>query len=107
MPLAVTAYGHARMTQDVDLLLTRDGLRRFRERWLGKGSSKGMRDVENNVKIDIVLAGDYPGDGKPKPVVFPDPSERRHRPWRNGDDHPPQAHRAEACERYDGARSPS
>jgi hypothetical protein len=27
------------------------------------------------VKIDVLLAGDYPGDGKPKPVVFPDPAE--------------------------------
>ena len=78
--LAVTAYGHARLTQDVDILLTREGLRRFKERWLGKGwidsfpGSKGMRDTENNVRIDVLLAGDYPGDGKPKPVRFPDPS---------------------------------
>jgi len=62
------------------VLLTPDGLRRFKERWLGKGwverfpGSKGMRDVENNVKIDVLLAGDYPGDGKPKPVRFPDPA---------------------------------
>ena len=78
--LAVTAYGHARLTQDVDILLTREGLQRFKERWLGKGwidnfpGSKGMRDTENNVRIDVLLAGDYPGDGKPKPVCFPDPS---------------------------------
>ena len=25
--------------------------------------------------LDILTTGDYPGDGKPKPVVFPDPSE--------------------------------
>jgi hypothetical protein len=79
--LAVTAHGHARLTQDVDVLLTPDGLRRFKERWLGRGwverfpGSKGMRDVETNVKIDVVLTGDYPGDGKPKPVQFPDPAE--------------------------------
>jgi hypothetical protein len=78
--LAVTAYGHVRLTQDVDVLLTPDGLRRFRETWLGKGwverfpGSKGMRDAEHNVKIDILLTGDYPGDGKPKPVRFPDPA---------------------------------
>lgn len=77
--LAVTAYGHARLTQDVDVLLTADGLRRFKERWLGKGwverfpGSKGMRDAEHNVKIDVLLTGDYPGDGKPKPVRFPAP----------------------------------
>jgi hypothetical protein len=78
--LAVTAYGHARMTQGVDVLLTADGLRRFKEQWLGKGwverfsGSKGMRDAEHNVKIDVLLAGEFPGDGKPKPVVFPDPA---------------------------------
>jgi hypothetical protein len=25
------------------------------------------------VDIDVVIAGSYPGDGKPKPVSFPDP----------------------------------
>lgn len=58
---------------------TADGLRRFKERWLGRGvekfpGSNGMRDVEHDVKIDVLLAGDYPGDGKPKPVCFPDPA---------------------------------
>ena len=78
--LAVTAHGHVRVTQDVDVLLTPDGLRRFKERGLGKGwvekfpGSKGLRDTENNVKIDVLLTGDYPGDGKPKPVRFPDPT---------------------------------
>jgi hypothetical protein len=78
--LAVTAHGHIRVTQDVDVLLTRDGLERFKQRWLGLGwverlpGSKGMRDAEHNVKIDVILTGDYPGDGKPKPVSFPDPA---------------------------------
>jgi hypothetical protein len=78
--LAVTAHGHVRLTQDVDILLTPEGLRRFKERWLGKGwverfpGSKGLRDTEHNVKIDVLLTGEYPGDGKPKPVQFPDPS---------------------------------
>jgi hypothetical protein len=26
------------------------------------------------VDIDILLAGEFPGDGRPKPVAFPDPS---------------------------------
>jgi len=78
--LAVTAHGHARLTQDVDILLTPEGLRQFKDRWLGKGwverfpGSKGMRDAEHNVKIDVLLTGEYPGDGKPKPVRFPDPA---------------------------------
>ncbi len=27
------------------------------------------------MKIDFLITGDFPGDGKPKPVVFPDPRE--------------------------------
>ncbi len=79
--LAVTAHGHVRVTQDVDLLLTPEGLARFKAEWLGKGwverfpGSKGLRDTESNVKIDVLLTGEYPGDGKPKPVRFPDPAE--------------------------------
>ena len=33
-----------------------------------------MRDTENGVRIEFLIAGDYPGDGKPKPVAFPDPT---------------------------------
>ena len=28
-----------------------------------------------NVPIEIITAGEYPGDGLPKPVKFPDPNE--------------------------------
>ncbi|MFQ5504678.1 MAG: hypothetical protein ACE5F1_07780 [Planctomycetota bacterium] len=79
--LAVAAHGHVRVTQDVDILLTPDGLRRFKEACLGRGwlerfeGSRGLRDTEENVTIDVLLSGDYPGDGKPKPVAFPDPEE--------------------------------
>jgi hypothetical protein len=33
-----------------------------------------MRDTEAGVDIDVLITGDYPGDGKPKPVRFPDPA---------------------------------
>ena len=26
------------------------------------------------MRVEFLVAGDYPGDGKPKPVVFPDPA---------------------------------
>lgn len=76
----MTVHGHERVTKDVDVLLTSEGLRTFKERWLGRGwverfpGSRGMRDVENNVDVDVLLTGGYPGDGKPKPVRFPDPA---------------------------------
>ncbi|MDP9194116.1 MAG: hypothetical protein M3P06_20660 [Acidobacteriota bacterium] len=81
--MAMNEYGYRRVTEDVDVLLTREGLDRFRQRWLGRGyvekfpGSRGLRDTEHGVPIDIVVTGDYPGDGRPKPVAFPDPADAR------------------------------
>ena len=38
-------------------------------------NSKHLRDAEYKVRIEFLTAGDYPGDGKPKPVAFPDPND--------------------------------
>ena len=79
--MALNEFGYRRVTVDVDVLLTPEGLAAFKQRHLGRGyvekfpGSRGVRDAEHGVDIDIVLAGSYPGDGKPKPVVFPDPAE--------------------------------
>ena len=79
--LAVAAHGHLRLTQDVDILVTREGLERFKDRWLGRGwverfaGSRGLRDAEHGVQIDVLLTGDFPGDGKPGPIAFPDPAD--------------------------------
>ena len=81
--MALNAYGYRRATTDVDLLLTREGLAAFKARRLGLGwverfpGSKGMRDTEYDVGIDVLIAGEYPGDGIAKPVCFPDPSVAR------------------------------
>ena len=78
--MALNEYGYRRMTVDVDILLTREGLEAFKAKHLGLGyvekfpGSRGLRDTQNGVTIDVVLAGDYPGDGRPKPVAFPDPA---------------------------------
>ena len=78
--MALNEYGYRRVTVDVDILLTRDGLEALRERALGHGyvekfpGSRGLRDTEHGVPIDVVLAGEYPGDGRAKPVRFPDPA---------------------------------
>ncbi len=77
---AVIAFGYQRLTVDVDVLIRRDDLARFKEQWLGRGyvevrpGGKAVRDTANNVRIDFLLAGDFPGDGKPKPVAFPEPA---------------------------------
>jgi len=78
--LAVNYHIRPRMTEDVDVLLTPEGLARFKDACLGRGyvekfsGSRGVRDTENKVAIDFLLAGEYPGDGKAKPLRFPDPS---------------------------------
>ena len=78
--LAANAHGHVRTTEDVDILLTREGLEKFKAHWLGRGwvekfpGSRGMTDTVAGVDIDVLITGEYPGDGKPKPVAFPDPS---------------------------------
>ena len=77
--LALGRHGYLRVTVDVDLLVTAEGLARFKQRWLGRGfvekfpGSTGVREVETGVAIDFLVAGDFPGDGKPKPVHFPSP----------------------------------
>ena len=78
--LALGQHGYVRATTDVDLLLTREGLAALKRAALGRGwlekfpGSRGLRDTELGVNIDVLLAGDYPGDGKPKAIAFPDPA---------------------------------
>jgi hypothetical protein len=81
--LALFHHGHRRFTEDVALLVTRDGLARVHECLSGLGyvppfsGSKNLRDAETGVKVEFLVTGDYPGDGKPKPVAFPDPESVR------------------------------
>jgi hypothetical protein len=77
--MAMNEYGYVRATVDVDVLMTQDSLNAFKQRWVGRGylekfpGSRGLRDTENGVNVDVVIAGHYPGDGKPKAIAFPDP----------------------------------
>jgi len=79
--MAMFFHGYRRFTEDVDLLVTRDGLVEIHRRLEGLGyvppfeGSKQLRDTEHGVRVEFLTTGDYPGDGKPKPVAFPDPSE--------------------------------
>jgi len=77
--MAANAHGHKRTTSDVDILIRREDLLRFKERWIGRGwvdkfeGSKNFRDAVTNVNVDTLIVGDFPGDGLPKPVAFPTP----------------------------------
>jgi hypothetical protein len=80
--MALNLLGYTRETTDVDLLLTRSGLAAFRDGLVGHGyvaafpgASKTFRDAETRVRIEIITTGEYPGDGRPKAVAFPDPTE--------------------------------
>lgn len=80
--MAMTLLGHHRLTVDVDVLMTPEGLERFKQHCLGRGyvmafpgARKAFRETEHGVRIEIVATGEFPGDGKPKPVSFPDPTK--------------------------------
>jgi hypothetical protein len=79
--MALFAHGVRRFTEDVDLLLTPAGLQTAHQHLDGLGYTppfKGSRqlcDAENGVRIEFLVAGQFPGDGKPKPVAFPDPAD--------------------------------
>mgnify|MGYP006928167156 CR=1 FL=1 len=77
--MAANAHGHRRTTADVDILIRADDLQRFKDAWIGHGwvdkfeGSKNFRDAVHDVNIDALIVGQYPGDGLPKPVAFPQP----------------------------------
>jgi hypothetical protein len=78
--LALNEYGHRRVTVDVDLVMREQDLQTFKSNHLGKGyaertpGSGKLIDTELGVHIDVLSTGRFPGDDKPKPVAFPDPS---------------------------------
>jgi hypothetical protein len=81
--MAMFFHGYRRFTEDVDLLVTPEGLAEVHRRLEGLGylppfpGSKHLRDTEHGVRIEFLVTGEYPGDGKPKPVQFPNPAEAR------------------------------
>jgi hypothetical protein len=78
--LALFFHGYRRFTEDVDILVTREGKEEAHRHLEGLGyvppfaGSKNLRDTEAGVRIEFLIAGEFPGDGKPKPVAFPDPA---------------------------------
>jgi hypothetical protein len=80
--VALLAYGYPRFTEDIDLVLTPEGLEKFHLELIGlgyvpafPGARKRLRAAGSaGVSIKVLTAGEYPGDGKPKPVSFPVPA---------------------------------
>src|SRR6185295_18167394 len=79
--MAMFYHGYRRFTEDVDILVTPEGLKEIHAKLEGLGylppfaGSKQLRDTESGVRIEFLITGEYPGDGKPKAIDFPDPSE--------------------------------
>ncbi len=78
--MALFAHGLRRFTEDVDVLVTSEGLKAIHHELEGAGylppffGSRNLRDVDSGVRIEFLVAGQFPGDGKPKPVAFPAPA---------------------------------
>jgi hypothetical protein len=77
--MALYFHGLRRFTEEVVLVVSPENLREIQNRLEGLGyiplftGSKNLRDAEYGVRIEFLTTGDFPGDGKPKPVAFPDP----------------------------------
>jgi hypothetical protein len=79
--MALAIHGYVRLTQDVDLLMNEAGLEQFQHTLVGRGyiaafpgARKMFLDTITGVKVEIITTGEFPGDGKPKAVQFPDPT---------------------------------
>jgi hypothetical protein len=59
--------------------VTRESLERIHENLESRGyikpldRSKNLRDTIHGVKIDFLISGQFPGEGKPGPSSLPDP----------------------------------
>ena len=80
--IALLAHGYPRFTEDIDLVMTSDGLQKFHDELVGlgytpasSGAKKRLRSTADNVSIEVMTTGEFPGDGKPKPVSMPRPAD--------------------------------
>jgi len=85
--VALFAHGLRRFTNNIDIVLTAEGLGRVVTPITGKApqtlcnynpdvtSYKRVYSVRHGIRITVMTTGEYPGDGKPKPVSMPEPNE--------------------------------
>ena len=79
--IALMAHGYPRFTEDIDLVMTEEGLETFHRELVGRGyvpafegARRRLRATRDNVPVEVITSGGYPGDGRPKPVSFPAPA---------------------------------
>jgi hypothetical protein len=80
--VALLAHGYPRFTEDIHLVMTGEGLEKFHEELVGlgyvpafPGARKTLKSTVDGVSIEVMTTGEYPGDGRPKPVSMPEPTE--------------------------------
>lgn len=80
--IALLAHGYPRFTEDIDLVMTSEGLQKFHDELVGlgyspafSGAKKRLRSTADGVSIEVMTTGEFPGDGKPKPVSMPRPAD--------------------------------
>lgn len=77
--MAVYAQGYRRTTNDVDFLVTPEGLAEFRRRFVPKNytthprRSRRFLDRTSQITVDFLVTGRFPGSGKPGPIAYPEP----------------------------------
>jgi hypothetical protein len=77
--MAVYAHGYRRTTDVLDVLLTPEGFEEFKRRFVPKNYdlharlSRRFTDRANDITVDILVTGLFPGSGKPGPISYPDP----------------------------------
>jgi hypothetical protein len=84
--VALFAHGYRRFTNNIDIVLTDEGLGRFITPMSGRAtqtlgnydpditSNKRVHSFPHGVNIRVRTSGEYPGDGNPKPVSMPEPA---------------------------------
>jgi len=77
--MAMWTHGFRRYTEDVDILVTDEGLKTIHEKLEGLGyvrpfdARKNLRDADTGVRVEFLVTGQFPGTGKSGPIAFPDP----------------------------------
>ena len=80
--LALNAYNYPRQTVDVDIVVTEDDYRKFKERFVPAnytsetGAPRRFLDTRTDVAVDLLIAGQLAGrTSKNSSVRFPHPGE--------------------------------
>jgi len=79
--MAVFAHHYRRTTNDVDFLVTADGFAEFQLLFVSKNYEpmpkrpRRFIDRVNQVTVDFLVTGHFPGSGKPGPISYPDPTD--------------------------------